>query len=117
MAGYTGKRASRRVAVSVPVSYVQSGWTQGSAQIVELSAGGCLLSGTNLDPRGPEIFLHFRMGADKPEVHLRGHVVHARDGVGEGVEFVSVSPEGRDLLRQYVEEKVAEYAARESHPL
>ena|SRR5579859_1037874 len=108
MPQHTSKRASRRERVSIPAGYSQSGQAKGTAEIVELSAGGCILTATNLHRDGPEVFIHFRLGAEKQEVHLRAHVVHLTVGVGTGLEFFSVSPEGRELLRQYVEDIAAE---------
>ena len=65
------------------------------------------MTAASLHRDGPEVFIHFRMGAEKLEVHLRAHVVHVTAGVGTGLEFFSVSPEDRGLLRQYVEEIAA----------
>src|ERR1700736_5951502 len=110
MASNSGNRASRRVETNIAVGYAQAGSTPGIGQIVQLSAGGCILYGAKLDPNGPEVFLHFRLGDNKGEVHLRGRVVHADLETGSGLEFIAVSPEGRDLLRQFVEGKVAESA-------
>lgn len=102
MAQQAGNRASRRVPVSIPVGYFQQGRAPGVGNIIQLSAGGCLLTETNLDVDGPEVFLHFSLGGEHGEVHLRGRVVHCHIEEGTGLEFVAVSPEGRDLLRQYV---------------
>jgi c-di-GMP-binding flagellar brake protein YcgR len=110
MTQHTGKRASRRVRVSIPAGYSQKGRAKGAAEIVELSAGGCTMTATNFHLDGPDVFIHFRIGSEQQEVHLRAHVVYVTAGVGTGLEFFSVSPEGRELLRQYVEEKVAESA-------
>lgn len=107
MTQHTGKRASRRVRVSIPAGYSQSGRAKGTAEIVELSAGGCVIKATNLHRDGPEVFIHFRIGAEKQEVHLRAHVVYVAAGTGSGLEFFSVSPEGRELLRHYVDEIAA----------
>ena len=71
-----GKRASTRVVVHIPVRYVQTGGAQGDAEINELSAGGCTITAKDLDPRGPDVFLHFRLGKDKQEIHLRARVIH-----------------------------------------
>ena len=108
MTQHAGKRTSRRVKVSIPAAYSQKGRAKGASEIVELSAGGCTMTETNLHLDGPEVFIHFRIGAEQQEVHLRAHVVYVTSGVGTGLEFFSVSPEGRELLRQYVEEKGAE---------
>jgi hypothetical protein len=116
MAPNSGNRASRRVLTNIPVGYAQAGRARGTGQIVQLSAGGCILSGAKLDPGGPEVFLHFRIGAEKREVHLRGRVVHADSVDGNGLEFIAVSPDGREMLRQFVEEKVAESVPGPSHP-
>ena len=116
MTEQASKRASRRVRVKIPAGYSQSGRAKGAAEIVELSAGGCTLSATNLHRDGPEVFIHFRIGAEQQEVHLRAHVVYVTAGVGTGLEFFSVSPEGRELLRRYVEEKVAESAKPSGSP-
>jgi c-di-GMP-binding flagellar brake protein YcgR len=90
------------------VEYVQTGGAKGSTEIVQLSAGGCVLGTTDLNSRGPEVFLHFRLGLESPEIHLRAHVIHVNPESGTGLEFISVSPEARDLLRQFVAEKVLE---------
>ena len=108
MTQHNSKRASRRVRVNIPAGYSQKGRAKGAAEIVELSAGGCTLAAPNLHRDGPEVFIHFRLGAEQQEVHLRAHVVYVTAGGGAGLEFFSVSPEGRELLRRYVEEKVAE---------
>jgi PilZ domain-containing protein len=110
------KRASRRVRVNIPAGYSQKGRAKGAAEIVELGAGGCTLTAPNLHRDGPEVFIHFRIGAEQQEVHLRAHVVYVTAGVGAGLEFFSVSPEGRELLRQYVEEKVAELSGPGGRP-
>src|SRR5438046_9205766 len=102
-----GKRASTRVVVHIPVRYVQTGGAQGDAEINELSAGGCTITAKDLDPRGPDVFLHFRLGKDKQEIHLRARVIHIEDGKGTGLEFGLVSPEGRELLRHQVAESSA----------
>lgn len=108
MTSEAGRRTNRRVAANVPVEYVQTGGAKGNSEIVQLSAGGCILRATDLDPRGPEVFLHFHLGPEKSEVHLRAHVVHVNPEAGSGMEFISVSPEARELLRQFVAEKVLE---------
>jgi hypothetical protein len=88
--------------VRIPVRYVQTGGAQGDSEIIELSAGGCIISATGLDPRGPDVFLHFRLGKDNLELHLRARVIHIEEGTGAGLEFGLISPEGRELLRQQV---------------
>ncbi len=100
--GKSGKRASRRVPVDIPAGYVQPSFARGVTRIVELSAGGCLLRKTLLDPGGPEVMLHFRFGPHKDEMELRGRVVRAQEGVGTALEFVAISPEGRERIRQLV---------------
>ena len=117
MTSEAGRRTNRRVVANVPVEYVQTGGAKGSSEIVQLSAGGCILRATDLDPRGPEVFLHFRLGPDNAEVHLRAHVVHVYQQAGTGMEFISVSIEARDLLRQFVAEKVLESTAGPRRPL
>jgi hypothetical protein len=102
-----GRRGSTRVEVKIPVRYVQTGVAQGDAQITQLSAGGCIISATDLDPRGPDVFLHFSLGKDNQEIHLRAHVIHVEIGKGSGLEYGLVSPEGRELLRQRVAESAA----------
>jgi len=91
---------------NVPVEYVQTGGAKGTSEILQLSAGGCVVRATGLDPNGPEVFLHFHLGPENTEVHLRAHVVHVSPEAGTGLEFISVSPEARELLRQFVAEKV-----------
>ncbi|HLY62861.1 MAG TPA: PilZ domain-containing protein [Terriglobia bacterium] len=117
MTSEAGRRTNRRVAASVPVEYVQTGGAKGSSEIVQLSAGGCILRATDLDPRGPEVFLHLRLGPENTEVHLRANVVHANPEAGTGLEFISVSTEARDLLRQYVAGKVLESTASGRRPI
>ncbi len=107
-----GRRASHRVRVSIPVSYVQTGRAKGNAEITELSAGGCVISATDLDDRGPDVFLHFRLGQENQEIHLRARVIHVNLGIGTGLEFGLVSPDGRELLRQ----QVAESVGSDTHP-
>jgi hypothetical protein len=102
-----GRRASTRVGVRIPVRYVQTGGAQGDSEITQLSAGGCIISATGLDPRGPDVFLHFCLGKDNVEIHLRARVIHVEEGKGTGLEFGLVSPEGRELLRQQVAESSA----------
>ncbi len=99
-----GRRTSQRVRVKIPVRYVQTGGAQGEAEITELSAGGCVISAADLDGRGPDVFLHFRLGKDNQEIHLRARVIHVLEGTGAGLEFGLISPEGRELLRQTVAE-------------
>lgn len=99
-----GRRASTRVGARIPVHYVQTGGAQGDSEIIQLSAGGCIISATDLDPRGPDVFLHFRLGKDNLELHLRARVIHIKGGEGTGLEFGLVSPEGRELLRRQVAE-------------
>lgn len=111
-----GRRASRRVGVGIPVTYVPTGGEQAATEIVQLSAGGCIVSTTDLDPLGPEIFLHFRVTADNVEIHLRARVVHLVEGKGTGLEFVLVSPQDRELLRQHVAERVAQSATGDTNP-
>jgi c-di-GMP-binding flagellar brake protein YcgR len=94
------------VVATIPVDYVQTGGAKGSSEIVQLSAGGCVLTATGLDPLGSEVFLHFHLGPENAEVHLRAHVVHVNTDSGTGLEFILVSPEARELLRQFVAEKV-----------
>jgi hypothetical protein len=96
---------------------VQTGGVKGSSEIVQLSAGGCILRATDLDPLGPEVFLHFRLGPENIEVHLRARPVHVNQEMGTGLEFISVSIEARELLRHYVAEKVLESTARTQRPL
>lgn len=114
MTGKAGRRTSRRVSVSIPAGFAQTGHAQGVCKIVELSAGGCILGGTTLNPNGPEVFLHFRLGTERREIELRGRVAHVKEGIGSGVEFTSIDLEDRDRIRQYVEESAAEAARR--HP-
>jgi len=102
-----GRRASKRVGAHIPVHYMQTGGAQGDSEITQLSAGGCIISATDLDPRGPDVFLHFRLGKDSVELHLRARVIHIEEGTGTGLEFGLVSPEGRELLRQQVGESSA----------
>ncbi len=104
MSAHAGQRASRRVPVSIPAGYVQPGKRQGVCKIVELSAGGCIVDMIKLDQRGPEVFLHFRVGREKKEVQLRARVVRLREGLGMALEFISITPENREFLRQQVEE-------------
>lgn len=106
MSSEPSRRTNRRVMANVPVEYVQTGGAKGSSEIVQLSAGGCILRATDLGPLGPEVFLHFHLGPENTEVHLRAHVVHVNPDSGTGLEFISVSPEARELLRQFVAEKV-----------
>ena len=106
MSSESSRRTNRRVTASVPVEYVQTGGAKGSSEIVQLSAGGCVLRATGLDPMGAEVFLHFQLGPKSAEVHLRAHVVHVNPDSGTGLEFISVSPEACELLRQFVAEKV-----------
>jgi c-di-GMP-binding flagellar brake protein YcgR len=108
MTSEAGRRTNRRVVANVPVEYVQTGGIKGSTEIVQLSAGGCIVRDTGLDPRGAEVFMHFHLGPENAEVHLRAHVVHVNPEAGTGLEFISVSPEAREILRQYVAEKVLE---------
>lgn len=105
-----GRRTTRRVVANVPVEYVQTGGAKGNTEITQISAGGCILRAANLDPQGPEVFLHFRLGPENAEVHLRAHVVHVNPEAGTGLEFIAVSPEARELLRQFVAAKVLESA-------
>ena len=102
-----GRRASTRVGVHIPVRYVQTGGVAGDAEITQLSAGGCIITATDLDARGADVFLHFRLGKDNQEIHLRARVIHVEDEKGTGLEFGLVSPEGRELLRQQVAESSA----------
>lgn len=108
MSKQAGKRIARRVRLQVPVGYVQGNRTRGVGHLTDLSAGGCSLGKVLLDPKGSEVFLHFRLGVDQREIGLRGRVAHVQEGVGTGIEFTSISPEDRDLLRHFVEEKSAE---------
>ena len=103
-----GRRTSQRVMVKIPVRYVQTGGAQGEAQITELSAGGCVLNTTQLDLRGPDVFLHFTLGKENQEIHLRARVIHVLEGAGTGLEFGLISPEGRELLRQEVAAAMAD---------
>jgi c-di-GMP-binding flagellar brake protein YcgR len=111
MAVEAGKRTNRRVAANIPVEYVQTGGEKGSTEIVQISAGGCIVRTTGLDPMGKEVFLHLHLGPENAEVHLRANVVHVNPAAGTGLEFIAVSPEARELLRQYVAEKVLESAS------
>ncbi|HEV2350796.1 MAG TPA: PilZ domain-containing protein [Terriglobia bacterium] len=108
MTSEAGRRTNRRVVANVLVEYVQTGGAKGSSEIIQLSAGGCIVRAIGLDPHGQEVFLHFRLGPENSEVHLRAHVVHVNPEAGTGLEFISVSPEARELLRQFVAEKVLE---------
>ena len=108
MSKQPSRRVARRASVRLPADYVQGGQGRGFAEIVELSAGGCILGQVLLDPSGPEVFLNFRLGADPREIGVRGRVASVREGVGTGIEFTSISPDDRDLLRRFVEKKPAE---------
>jgi c-di-GMP-binding flagellar brake protein YcgR len=108
MASEPSRRTNRRVVANLPAEYVQTGGVKGSTEIVQLSAGGCILRAKDLDPLGKEVFLHFHLGPENTEVHLRANVIHVNPEAGTGLEFISVSPEARELLRQFVAGKVLE---------
>ncbi len=96
----------------IPAGYSQPGRNPGVCKIVELSAGGCLVDLTGLDPRGPELTLHFRLGGEMKEFEVRARVVRLKEDVGTALEFISISPEQREFLLRYVEEAAAEVTRR-----
>ena len=110
MTAEPGRRTNRSIPVNLPDEFVQTGGSKGSSEIVQLSAGGCVLRDTGLDLNGQDVFLHFRLGPENSEIHLRARVIHVNADSGTGLEFILVSPEARDLLRHYVAEKVLESA-------
>jgi len=101
------RRASPRVAASIPANYEQSGKAKGSGRIVELAAGGCILRGPEL-PAGSDVSLALRFDPERPDARVHGSVVHVKEGAGTALEFVYVSAEARELIMQYVDHQLAE---------
>jgi hypothetical protein len=116
MSSQTGRRASPRVAASIPVEYAQAGQARAKGRIVELAAGGCILEKTMLQPNGSDVALLVRIDPDNPGTQVQGSVVRAKEGVGTALEFVSASPEARAVIMEYVEGQIEESAACEDRP-
>ena len=70
-------------------------------QVINLSAGGCLVAARNtvVQPGG-QITLHVKF--DDVERPLTGRVVHARSGWGFALEFVNLASETRDHIEQFL---------------
>lgn len=102
------RRAGPRVAATIAADYQQHGQTRGTCRVVELGAGGCLLGGTVLQPKGADVSLCLRFDPESPEACVQGAVVRVKEGSGTALEFVSASAEAQELIRQYIEHQLAE---------
>jgi len=110
MASAMSRRASPRVAASVVAEYQQAGETKGTCRVVELAAGGCVLGGTVLQPNGSPVSVSMRFDPDRPEARVQGSVVRVKEGAATALEFVSASPEAREMIIDYVKHQLAENA-------
>jgi hypothetical protein len=66
-----------------------------------LSAAGMFISTSRSFPEGTVLSLRFRLAVTNAEVRTRGEVRYCLPGVGVGVEFIRLGPEGaRDIERE-----------------
>ena len=74
--------------------------TQGTLQVIDLSAGGCFVRTTDVVPAGADVTVHATFAGT--EVSLRGRVAHVQPGRGFAVEFVDLADETRQQLERFL---------------
>ena len=108
MSAKMSRRASPRVAASIKAEYEQAGKRKGTCRVVELAAGGCILGGTELLPAGSPVSVAMRFDPETPQACVQGSVVHIKRGAGTALEFLSATPEARQMIIEYVEHQLSE---------
>ena len=99
--GDSDRRKHARRTVLLPCR-VESPTTNANLQVINLSAGGCLIAArdTVVLP-GAAVTVHVTL--DGTELRLTGRVVHARDGWGFALEFVNLANDTRQHLDRFFE--------------
>ena len=98
--GDSDRRKHARRTVVLPCR-VESLATNAKLQVINLSAGGCLIAARDAAVRpGAEVTVHVTL--EDVEVPLTGRVVHARDGWGFALEFVDLAHDTRHRLEQFL---------------
>jgi PilZ domain len=65
----------------------------------DISAQGMFIQTPHHFAQGAVLKVRFRLARSHHEVHARAEVRYCLTGVGVGVEFVSISPEDREAIR------------------
>ena len=94
------RRKHTRRTVLLPCR-VETPTTNGKLQVINLSAGGCLIAARDAVVRpGVEVTVHVNLQGI--EVPMTGRVVHARQGWGFALEFVDLAHDTRQRLEQFL---------------
>ena len=99
------RRASSRVAVSVPVSF-RAGQTIAAAQTRDVGRGGVGVRTMEPLPSGTPLQLTLKLPGESRDVSSYGRVVWSDRRVGMGVQFDRLTPDVQALLEDIVEGEV-----------
>ena len=99
----TENRAAERYELASDLSVVYEGDTeQIPVYPPDLSIQGMFINTPAQLPVGSVLKLHFRLVHCGDELNVRAEVRHCVPGVGVGVEFVDLSPEGRQAIEEEI---------------
>ena len=78
----------------------------GMLRCMDLSVGGMYLETMTSFPEGTKLDLRFKISDADPEfIEVQACVVYKQETVGLGLSFMNLSPENRDRIQKYVEQK------------
>ena len=69
----------------------------------DVSVGGMFINVGMPLPVGSQLSLTFRLSPTEPSISCRGKVVFSSVGLGMGVSFLDLSPEGKLALERFVD--------------
>ncbi len=96
------RRRFPRRAATVPVEVRQASLSYPlKCETTDLSVGGCYIKTLFTLPVGAELILRLRL-ADS-ELQVKAKVTTADAGLGNGIEFVEMTPEQREQLSRYLQ--------------
>lgn len=100
------RRRHARAALDTRVWLGQDGiFTQSDERLSDLSIGGAFIEARE-QPYSVGNILNLRFELGDAFIHATVIVRNARPGAGIGVEFLDLSPEGRDAIAAYVAEQM-----------
>ena len=73
-----------------------------AARPPDISPHGMFINTTRRFPEGAVLNLRFRLGLSGAEIEARGEVRYCLEGVGVGVEFVGLPPEGARAIEEEI---------------